>query len=267
MKSISFVIPVYNEEKRFKKTFKAFNELSVPRGLKLKEIIFVNDGSSDRTESCIKYYVACRKKKSIIHNTKYKIHVLGYKQNKGKGYAIRLGMKHSTADYTLFFDADISTPLSEIKKIFPLMEKNIDAIIGTRKNGKSTVIKKQPFLRESLGKCFTKITQIILKTKITDFTCGFKAFSRKAKEEIIQKSKINRWSFDSEFIFILENAKFSVREVPVVWTNDERTKVNLFKDIPQSFFDLLRIVWIHKIEPLKAGFNLKSLALSVKINK
>src|SRR5437762_432977 len=104
MKKISFVIPFYNEENRIEKTFKALNALVLPVGLKLENIIFVNDGSKDKTLLKLNEF----KKKSKFGS---KVNIVTYKINQGKGYAIRRGMLESKSDYTLFFDADMSTPL------------------------------------------------------------------------------------------------------------------------------------------------------------
>src|SRR5262245_20219543 len=109
MKNISFVIPIYNEEKRLEKTFLALENARLPRGLKLSEIIFVDDGSLDATFEKVKSWIA---KQAPLVN--YRITVASYKQNRGKGNAIKVGMLESTSDYTLFFDADMSTPLSEL---------------------------------------------------------------------------------------------------------------------------------------------------------
>ncbi len=147
MKTLSFIIPVYNESTRLHKTMDALNTLTLPKGISLSEIIFVNDGSTDDTS-----FLLGRARSTILrrfkrHFKKTKITIVTYRNNMGKGFAIKQGMLRATSDYTLFFDADMSTPLSQIQKLLPFMEKDIDVIIGTRKNGKSTVILHQPLLR------------------------------------------------------------------------------------------------------------------------
>lgn len=262
MKSISFVIPVYNEAKRLSKTFKALNELRLPRGpalsgvegLKLKEVIFVNDGSTDRTKLEI---VNC--KLEIEKKLDAKVKIISYKVNKGKGNAIRQGMLASSSDYTLFFDADISTPLSELEKFVPFIKKGIDVIVGTRKNGESTVIKHQPRYRELLGQGFTSLTRFVLQLDVTDFTCGFKAFSKRAKDTIFQKAKINGWGYDAEILFLAKKYNFSIVEKAVLWSNDKDTKVKLYKAVPQTLYDLIAISWYHRgkqLSPILAKIKL-----------
>lgn len=255
-KTISFVIPVYNEEARIKKTFDALKSVKLPSGLKLSEVIFVNDGSTDKTKSIISNFKSKMKKKLNVT-------LVSYEQNQGKGYAIKQGMLKSNSDYTLFFDADMSTPLVEIKKMMPFMEKNIDVIIGTRKNGHSTVIRHQPLYRELMGKVFTRLTQFALNTKVTDFTCGFKVFSKKATLEIFSKSIIAGWGYDAEIVFLAEKLNFSVQEVAVTWTNDERTKVKLYAAILKTLMELGQIRYIHTLEPMLK--NLASVFFTAKI--
>jgi dolichyl-phosphate beta-glucosyltransferase len=240
MKTISIVIPVYNEEERLPRTFEALSRLRLPRGLRLEKVIFVNDGSMDKTIIRIKNY------ESRIKN-KYTIKIVSYKENRGKGYAVARGMGESDSDYTLFCDADMSTGFSEFRKFMPAIRKNIPVIVGTRKNGHSTVVRHQPFVREMLGKGFTLLSNIVLNTWVTDFTCGFKAYSREAKDALFPKMKINHWGFDAEMLFLGRISGFEFVEVPVVWSDDRRSKVKLWKDMPISFFSLFYIRFLQFI--------------------
>lgn len=268
MKTISFVIPVYNEEARIGKTFEALRKLQLPRGLKLQEIIFVNDGSTDKTKQLIREFIyrhsgnsersveasrivkATKKDPGQARMTNYTL--ISYPQNQGKGYAIRTGMLASKADYTLFFDADMSTPLSELKKFMPFINRNVQVIVGTRKNGKSTVIKHQPRYRELLGQGFTKLTQLMLGVNVTDFTCGFKAFSKDAKDIIFPQTAINGWGYDAELLFLTFKQNLTVAEKAVLWSNDERTKVNLVKAVPKTFMELITIHRLHTLPSVKS---------------
>ena len=235
-KTISFVIPVYNEKNRIESTFTALKNAAIPELLKLEKIIFVNDGSTDNTLSILN-----SQKDEISKATGAEVVVLNYSKNRGKGYAVKTGMNYSNSDYTLFFDADISTPLNELKKFIPFIERGEDVIVGTRKNGESTVIVHQPRFREIMGKAYTFLSQLILDTWVTDFTCGFKAFSRRAKNEIFTRSVVDRWSYDSEILFIAKRLGYKLVEKAVLWSDDKDTRVNLFRAVFTSFADLLKI--------------------------
>ena len=242
MKTISFVIPLYNEEERIGKTFKALSGVRLPVGLKLENVIFVNDGSKDNTLKLIKEFKGSSK-------LGRKIKIVTYSINKGKGYAIKSGMLASNADYTLFFDADMSTPLSELTKFMPFIKEGVNVIVGTRKNGHSTVIKHQPKLREFLGKGFTLMTKTALSLQVTDFTCGFKAFDKASKDKVFESSQIEGWGYDAEILFLANKYGFCMVEKAVIWSNDERTKVKLYKAVPQTLGEIAKIRWMHSIKP------------------
>ncbi len=261
MKTLSIVIPVYNEEERLEKTFKALSELRVPRGLKFEKVIFVSDGSTDGTSEIIESYIRslhhprsrsrrfATSEVSLRHRCNPQGVLIAYKSNKGKGYAVARGMRESKSDYTLFCDADMSTHLNEIRKFMPYIRKNIPIIIGTRKNGHSTVVRHQPIVREILGRGFTFLSSIILNTWVTDFTCGFKAFSKEAKDTLFPKLMVKKWGFDAEVLFLGRISGFEFKEVPVKWSDDRRSKVNLWTDLPISLYDLFKIrsntLWIY----------------------
>lgn len=235
-KTLSILIPVYNESERLEKTFSALADGLVCKQLTLTEIVFVNDGSTDNTSQMISEVKSELEKKS-----RSKVKVVTYKKNKGKGYAVKMGMLKASGDYLLLIDADISTPLVEIVKFEKYVRKDVNVVIGTRKNGKSTVIVAQPMYRQLLGRGFTLVSQIILNTWVSDFTCGFKLFSRNAYRKIGSEMKIKRWGYDAEVMFLSRKYGYDINEVAVKWSNDDRSKVRLVRDIIGSFIELLQI--------------------------
>lgn len=240
MKNISIVIPVFNESKRIQKTFKALNELKLSRGIHLHEVIFVNDGSTDTTLKRIQ---------SFINTSKLPIKIVNYSDNRGKGYAVKVGMLASSGDYSLLCDADMSTPFSELVKFKKVLTNDIDVILGTRKNGHSTVIIHQPKYREILGKAFTKITQKSLGLSVTDFTCGFKLFSKKAVQSIFPYTIIERWGYDAEIVYLATRNNLKLKEVPVRWSDDKGSHVNVFIAAPQTLIELGKILTTHSLLP------------------
>lgn len=228
--TVTFVIPTYNEAKRIHRAFSALLSFRAPKSVTVEQIIFVDDGSTDDTVKLLEKF-----------NSKYSKRLITYPKNRGKGYAVRQGMLASRSEYTLFMDADISTPLSEIEKFLPFMEAGRDVIIGTRKNGHSTVTIHQPWLRENMGKIFTLISRIILRVNITDFTCGFKMFKFIAKQAVFSRAKINHWGYDSEILFLAHRLGFGLSEKSVLWANQKNTKVNLLTDSIRSLLELLQI--------------------------
>lgn len=241
MKNLSIVIPVFNEEKRIHRAFEALSELHLPPVFSLKEVIFVNDGSTDKTLSSIKRFTK--------DHSSLPIKILTYKNNKGKGHAVKQGMLASSGEYTLLIDADMSTSFSELSKFTRFVKNSEDVIIGTRKNGKSTVTIHQPKLRELMGKTFTLITRLSLQVNVTDFTCGFKLFSQKAILTLFPTAEIKRWGYDAELLYLAKNNQFVIRECPVKWADVKDSHVKLTDAVFGTVIEIAKILYIHKIRP------------------
>lgn len=230
MITLTLVIPTYNEEKRVTKCLDALRAFRSPTGISIDQVIFVDDGSKDKT-------------RQILTRAKlpYKKLVLGYKQNMGRGYALRRAMTEATGDYALWLDADMSTPLDQITHFLPSIKKGIPVMTGSRKiKGAKTPI-RQPLYRILLGHGFSALSGIILNVPVGDFTCGFKAFNREAYTRIFPLTKINRWGNDCETLFLAKKFGMPIRELPVTWNNDPRTKVKVLRDIVLSLAELCRI--------------------------
>lgn len=222
---ISVIIPVYNEENRLKKALKII--FWFHRQQPNWEFIVVNDGSGDNTEK-------------IIKNYKF-IKLISYVQNQGKGYALKQGVKQATKPLVLLCDVDFSTPLTELAKLYQPMLKGVDIVIGSRKVKGAKITKHQSIWREWLGRQFTNLTNWWLKTKVSDATCGFKLMKTSVAKKLFKLQQIKRWSYDAEILYLAKKLNFSVKEIPIIWKNDAKTKVNLFKDIIRSIVDLIRI--------------------------
>lgn len=235
-KTLTIMIPVYNEAERLEKTFSALAAGLQCREFKLAEVIFVNDGSTDSTLKILNKKKAYLEKKLMST-----VKIVSYKTNKGKGYAVKKGMINSSSNYLLLADADISTPFDEIKKFEGYVREGADVVVGTRKNGESTVVVPQPIYRQVLGRIYTLLSQLILNTWVSDFTCGFKLFERKAYRTIGKEMKIERWGYDSELVYLAKKYDFDLKEKAVAWYNDDRTKVNLGKDALGSLKELVQI--------------------------
>lgn len=232
---LSIIIPCYNEEKRIEKSVNKIIEYINSDKLDA-ELIFVNDGSIDNTQHVLTKLSRKLAEKHRIYNT-----IINIEDNTGKGYALRKGIEKAKGDLVLLCDADLSTPISEFKKLEKFTD-SYDIIIGSRKQKESHVIKPQSFLRTFLGKSYSKMSNILLHIQVNDFTCGFKLLKNTQAREIAKRMKINRWTYDSELLKIAAIHRYSIKEVGVVWENDKGTKVKLIKDILFSFTDLLKII-------------------------
>jgi len=228
---LSIIIPAYNEEKRLPKTLAEIDKYLKKQNYNY-EIIVVSDGSKDKTVE-------------VVENLKPQIanlRLIDKKENYGKGYGVRLGMLEAKGKYRLFSDADNSTSIDQVEKMWPEFKKGYDVVIGSRDIKGAILDPPQPFLRKMiLGKGFRILTQIICGTwEILDTQCGFKGFTQKAARDIFSECKINRFAFDPEVLVVAKKLGYRIKEIPVYWKNDPESKVK-FKSIIKMFFELLRI--------------------------
>ncbi|MFH0921932.1 MAG: dolichyl-phosphate beta-glucosyltransferase [Fibrobacterota bacterium] len=229
---LSVVIPAYNEEKRIGLTLSKVMGYAEAKGLSC-EIVVADDGCRDNTEKVVRETVG----------TRMALQYLPGGVNRGKGHAVKRGMLAAIGDYALLTDADLSTPITELDKFLPLMNSVAAVLVGNRKTLGSSVVKHQPWLRENMGKVFTLLTNLMLGMRQSDFTCGFKVFGRVSRAEVFRRSRIERWGYDSEILFLAKRLGYNITDVPVIWENSEATKVNLVKDTLRSLKELVQIRW------------------------
>jgi len=227
---VSLVIPAYNEENRIGSSLATIKKYIAQKDYRA-EVIVVDDGSKDDTLAVAKASLDGCSRHLII----------GYHENRGKGYALKQGIANATGRYIVFMDADLSTPIDQLDKLLPILQEGYDVVIGTRKNAHADVRKRQPFFREFLGKGFTLLSNVLLVKGISDITCGFKGFSKEAGQDIFRRQLIADWSFDAEILFIAQRLGYTIREMPVTWYDAAGTKVRLMKDIVGSLNGILRI--------------------------
>lgn len=237
---LSVIIPAYNEEKRLPKTLaeidkylKKQNYPSVGSGQGNYEILVVNDGSKDKTAEVVRDLMADVKNLRLIDN----------KENNGKGYVVRQGILEAKGKYRLFTDADNSTSIDQVEKMWPEFERGYEVVIGSRDIKGAVLPIPQSWSRRRIGDIFNLLVQIICGLwRIWDTQCGFKAFSKRAAEDIFPKCKINRFAFDPEILVIAKKLGYKIKEIPVIWINDPESKVKL-KNMIKMGLDLIKIRW------------------------
>src|ERR1043166_4459630 len=217
---LSLVIPAFNEDRRIGQSLERilsfFRAQSYPF-----EIIVVDDGSTDRTVEVVRGFAA----------SDPQLRVEPQPQNRGKGEAIRRGMLLAGGKYLFFSDADLSVPIEAVPDFLSRLEAGDDVAFASPRIGGGVIEVHQPIHRELMGKVFTGLSNLILGLKLKDFTCGFKAFRRDAARELFSRQRLGGWSFDSEILYLAKSKGYRIAEVPVVWRNDEATKVRLGRDV------------------------------------
>jgi glycosyltransferase involved in cell wall biosynthesis len=216
---LSIVIPAYNESARIERTLARVMEC-VEQQHWDAEVLVVDDGSKDATPEIIQQWMQRYPRLQLIKNG----------GNRGKGYSVRNGLLQASGEIVMFTDADLSAPMEEAERLFAAIRDGADVAIGSRWLEKQRQTIHQPLYRRFFGRCFNWVTRLMMGLPFKDTQCGFKAFHRQAAQVIFRLQRIERWGFDPEILFIAQKLGYEIREVPVTWGHDERSRMSYLKD-------------------------------------
>ena len=232
MYKLSIIIPLFNEQHRLLDNLTILKKFFKKKSKKDIEIIFVNDGSYDSTNEIIKNFI--HKNKKI-----YKFRYISYKNNIGKGFAVKKGILASKNYWILVCDADMSVSPKQFDVWFKnnLIQKKDEAYFGSRVHKQSNV--KALFVRKIIGFLFNILLSLLFNIKSSDTQCGFKVFNSHYIKKIFRKLKCNGYAYDVEIALLLKKHHIKIIELPLKWKHQKGSKVNLIKDSIKIFFDLI----------------------------
>jgi dolichyl-phosphate beta-glucosyltransferase len=228
----SIVIPAFNESGRIPATLESV--ISCIRASAWDaEVIVVNDGSTDATAQLVREIARKAPEIRLIENP----------GNRGKGYSVRNGILQAQGEIVMFTDSDLSAPIIEAERLFAAIAAGADIAIGSRwlESGRQT--HRQPLYRQVFGRCFNLVCRMVMNLPFADTQCGFKAFTRSAAQTVFQLQTIERWGFDPEILFIALKRGYAVKEVPVSWAHDARTRMSYLRDGLQMLKELAIVRW------------------------
>ena len=233
MRSLSIVIPAYNEEARLPATLERVLDYLEGKQFPFAEIVVVDDGSVDATASLVERCERDHPGVRLVRNP----------GNRGKGFTVRHGALESKGEWILTTDADLSAPIGELDKLIDAAEReDAKVAIGSRAVDRSLVGVHQSEFREFAGRVFNLLMRVVTGLQFRDTQCGFKLFEAAAAREIFSRQILEGFSFDVEDLVIAKVLGHKAIEVPVVWNNVAGTKVSAFNGAA-SFAALIGIRW------------------------
>lgn len=202
---LSIIIPVFNEEKTIGEILWRVFKVRLPNGIQ-KEIIVVNDGSTDNTKQVVEDW----RKKGIRY--------IEYPNNQGKGAAIRSGLKVATGDYVIIQDADLEYDPSDYSRLLkPLINKETEVVYGNRFEnyplnlwGKNKTILPTYWIGNMV---LALVTNLLYGSNLRDMETCYKLFSKKALDKVTVEAK--RFEFEPEITAKILKKGFRIVEVPI----------------------------------------------------
>lgn len=244
-KSLSIVIPAYNEEDRLPSTVEE-TVAYLARRQKAQgasftwEIVIVDDGSSDNTSTSAFSFV-----KRLGFDA---VRVLRLPKNRGKGYAVKAGMLCARGSNLLMMDADGATRVSDLERLEAKMDEITRTsrkssgegfapgfVLGSRAHLQEAAMAKRTWVRNIMMRGFHALVTLVVGSEIRDTQCGFKLFTRPAAQLLFPNQRLQRWAFDVELVKLAQSFKVPTAEVQVAWTEIPGSKIRITSIIHIAF--------------------------------
>ncbi len=230
---LSIVVPAYKQEKTIRRDLKSIVD-SVEKGLPGGydyEVICVIDGEVDRT----------LKEASKIKSPKLKIY--SYKENRGKGFAVRYGMERSKGDLISFLDAGMDISPKGIMMLLAHMDwYNADIIVGSKRHPASRV--NYSFLRKVFSYGYHLGIRILFGLRLSDTQSGIKILKREVVEKIIPRLLVKRYAMDIEMLAVANHLSFNrIYEGPIEVHFNKSTSRIRWRDGFWAIWDTLAVFY------------------------
>lgn len=233
---LSVIVPAYKQEKTIYKDI-----VNIQKTLEQirydYEIIVAIDGKVDKT------YQNAKKIKSP------KVKVVGYQQNKGKGYAVRYGMAKASGDPIAFIDAGMEIDPNGLGMILEHMEwYDADIIVGSKRHPASQV--NYPWERKIISFLYQLFVRVFTGLNIRDTQAGLKIFRRQVLEKVLPRLLVKRYAFDLEMLAVAHHLGFKrIFEAPIKLTYNfaDLTHAATLKEMKRALIDTLAIVYRMRI--------------------
>jgi glycosyltransferase involved in cell wall biosynthesis len=229
---LSVLVPVYNEERTLEEVVRRVCAVPLP-----KEIILVDDGSSDRSREIL---IRLREQNERANDSLNEIKVFLQPENQGKGAAIKTAISHVTGDVVIVQDADLEYDPKDYPSLLePIQDGSADVVYGTRFAGGGA--HRVLFFWHSLGnRTLTLLSNMLTNLNLSDMEVGYKVFRAEVLKGIELKS--NRFGFEPEITMKLAKKRCRFYEVPISYhgrTYEEGKKIT-WKDGIAALYYMIR---------------------------
>lgn len=214
---VSLVLPAYNEAERIVRCVERAVE-TLEKITPSFEVIIAEDGSTDETPSLAAELADIYAQVRHLHSD----------TRLGRAGGMVRAFRVAEGEILAFMDVDLATDLSHLQELIQAIRDGFDVATGSRLMKESDVTRS--FKRTILSRGYNFLVRLLLKSKIRDHQCGFKAFRRDMLFEIIDELEDEHWFWDTELLVLAQKKGYRIYEFPVKWVDGEMTKVNLSSD-------------------------------------
>jgi glycosyltransferase involved in cell wall biosynthesis len=224
---LEVVVPVHDEAEQLEESIRRLRSYLDDEFPFAASVTIVDNGSTDATPE-----IAANLARSLKG-----VHVINLSE-KGRGRALRAAWSTTRADVVCYTDVDLSTSLDALLPLVaPLLSGHSDLAIGSRLAPGAHVVRGAK--RELISRTYNLVLRATLHNGFTDAQCGFKAIRADVARELLPLVEDDSWFFDTELLVVAERSGLRIHEVPVDWTDDPDSRVQIVR----TAADDLRGVW------------------------
>jgi len=216
---LSIVVPAFEESKKIARDVEAAAAFLAGNGF-AGEIIIVDDGSKDNTSEVAE---------GVKVPSEVTRKVIRYEPHRGKGYAVRTGMKESSGEYVMFADSGLCVPYEDVMRGLELLKTDTcDITHGSRKMRGCHIEKPQSLYRRICSRIFHwfVIYDMKIPAEFTDTQCGFKMYKGDVARHLYGECITDGFTFDIEIIMRAQKEGYRIKEFPIDWTCDRDSRLS-----------------------------------------
>ena len=235
MRTVSVVIPAYQEARRVPRLLRAIREHArddlAAAGLELEEVIVVDDGSTDGTGAVLSEAADREPLLTALQAPPGR---------RGKGHALAYGLRRARGEVVLLADVDLSAPLSETVKLARARDEGADIAIGSRALTGAHV-EDTPLPRELMGRTFNRLVRAATGLDQHDTQCPLKLLDAELARRLTQTQIAYGFAFDVELLLRAKRAGATIAEVPIEFRHDRDSRVRPIASAASMALDVLRL--------------------------
>lgn len=230
MATVDLVIPCYNEAHVLSDSVRRTLAFLDQHPEHQWRVVIADNASTDRTLDVARELEAANPGRVVA------LHI----PVKGRGLALRTAWLTSDAEICAYMDVDLATDLKHLPQLIdPLAANEADISFGTRLDSRSETVRG--WKREFTSRSYVLILRWFGGLKVSDAQCGFKAIRTEAARALLPVVEDTGWFFDTELLLIAQHNGYRLREVPVKWTDDLDSRVNIIKTATEDLKGLWRL--------------------------
>lgn len=227
---LDVVVPAFNEAERLPATLLLLRAALANLGVPCR-VTVVDNASTDGTAEVVS---------TVLPGT-VPVRLL-WCGERGKGFAVRIGVLASDARYVGFCDADLATAPDNLGQVLSLLVEGADAVVGSRAHPASVVEERHSLLRRWGAVAFRSAVRQVVRG-VGETQCGFKFFRNDVARRAFAPLRCGGFAFDVEVLGRVERAGASLVEIPVNWVDVPGSRFSPIRHGWQSFVDVAKIRW------------------------